>query len=509
MVTITSASNRTATRGTVVLMFLIGAITWLPGQEAAQSPSDQFIPDIGSHSGSPLLLELSIPDPQGGVTAVTVESPVSYSSYRIQPNPDREAVQLTLSPFLAPGVYDLRIVTQVHLEGETLQIESPVRVGFVDFVFGRDNLRFGNNAEYASVVGTFGEILTTWLDDRFGGVSEVDLVLLVDYMYQFFGRRSGRCYAFAGSEVRFWLWPELLPSYYDATYDFRAGARRTQQEMNFLQFDMAFNHFLTGGYDLVQTPTEDPEGGRREAIRNEVLAIVSRISAGEPVVVGFMGPQFHHAMVVYGFIHRPESGTMDLLVANNWKSDQNLNLRSKDAETIRVFLEREGDGPMIEWRYSEGTRNSQIDRLFIVEVEREYQHDREHLDRLLAARLGQLSDSHRALLVVEDAAGAWLTNGEASTGYIGRQTRGEIDDVVFDKVGRTYRFEYPADSELWLELADDAGARVLYFHPGDGPGTETAWVEETPVPEEGATIRRRVTLKTSDAQWVVVVAEAD
>ena len=92
MLTTTSASNHKATRGAVVLMLLIGAITWLPGQEAPQSPSDQFIPNIGSHSGSPLLLEFSIPDPQGGITAVAVESPVSYSSYRIQPNPDREAV---------------------------------------------------------------------------------------------------------------------------------------------------------------------------------------------------------------------------------------------------------------------------------------------------------------------------------------------------------------------------------------------------------------------------------
>ena len=502
--TIASGSNRRAVRGAVLLLFLVVAISRLPGQEAG----GQFIPEIITHSGSPLLLEFSIPDPEGRLITVAVESPVSCSSYQIPPDPEREAVQLTLSPFLAPGVYDLRVVMQVGREGESLQIESPARVGFVDFVFGRDNLRFGNNAEYTSVIGTFGEILDAWLNDRFGGISDVELVPLVDYMYQFFGRRRGRCYAFSGSEVRFWHWPELLPNYHDETYDLRATFARTQQEMNFLQIDMAFDHFLTGGYDLVQTPGEDPEGERRQAILDEVWAIVSRISAGEPVVIGLIGPQLHHAMFVYGFIHRPESGTLDLLVANNWKSDQNLNLRSKNAEAIRVFLEQQEDGATLQWRYSEGTRNSEIGRLFIVEVEREYEHERDYLDKLIAARLGRLSDSHRAVLVVEDAAGAWLTNGEASTGYDRRRTQEEIDDVLFDRIGRTYRFEYPADSELWLELADDVGARILHFHPGEEPGMEAAWIEETPAPEEGATIRRRLSLETRDPHWEVV-AEPD
>ncbi len=504
MVTTTGAVNRRALCGAAFFLFLFTAIARLPGQEA----DGQFIPEIISHSGSPLLLELSIPDPQARLTAVTVESPVSYSSYEIPPDPDREAVQLTLSPFLAPGVYDLRVVMEVDQEGESLEIEYPARIGFVDFVFGRDNLRFGNNAEFTSLMGTFGEILAAWLDDRFEGISDVELVPLVDYMYQFFGRRSGRCYAFAGSEVRFWHWPDLLPSYYDATYDLRAALTLTQREMNFLQIDMAFDHFLTGGHDLVQTAGEDPEGERRKAILDEVRAIGLRISTGEPVVVGFIGPQLHHAMLVYGFIHRPESETIDLLVANNWKSDQDLNLRSKNAEAVRVLLEQQGDSPMVEWWYSEGTRNYEIDRLFIVEVEREYEHDRDHLDRLIAGRLGQLSDSNRAVLVVEDAAGAWLTNGETSTGYDRRRMLEEIDDVLFDKVNQTYRFEYPADGGLWLELADDGGARILHFHPGEGPGTETAWVAETPAPEDGATIRRRVSLETSDVHWEVV-AEAD
>jgi len=501
-------ANRSAMRRTAALLFLIVAITWLPGQETPLPPGDQFVPEIVTHSGSPLLLELSIPDPQGRLTAVTVQNSVSSSSYQIAPDPDREEVLLTLSPFLTPGVYDLRIEMETVMEGELSQIESRVQIGFVDYVFGRDNLRFGNNAEYTSAIGTYGEILAAWLDDRFGEVSDVELVPLVDHMYQFFGNRSGRCYAFSGSELRFWRWPDLLPSYYDETYDLRAGYARTQREMNFLQLDMAFDHFLTGGFDLVQAPGEDPEREMREAILSEVRSIVSRINSGEPVVVGFMGPQLHHAMLVYGFIHRPESGIMDLLVANNWKSDQNLNLRSKNAETIRVFLEPQEDGPTLEWRYSKGIRNREIDRLFIVEVKLEYQHERVTLERLLATRLGQLSDSHRAILVVEDAGGAWLTNGEASTGHGRPRTDEELDDVLFDKVNRTYRFEYPADSEFWLELSDDVGARILFFHPGDGPGMETAWIDETPAPEEGATIRRRVSLDPEAPHWEVA-AETD
>ena len=96
-------------------LFFIVAISWLPGQDAPQ-----FIPEIITHSGSPLLLELSIPDPKGQLSSVAVETGISSTSYEIQPLADRDVVQLTVSPFLVPGSYDLRVLMEADLDGETL-----------------------------------------------------------------------------------------------------------------------------------------------------------------------------------------------------------------------------------------------------------------------------------------------------------------------------------------------------------------------------------------------------
>ena len=237
------------------------------------------------------------------------------------------------------------------------------------------------------------------------------------------------------------------------------------------------------------------------------MSALSQIGEGHPVVVGMVGTQFHHAMLVYGFVHRPEAGIMDLLVANNWKSDEDLNLKSRDAEAIRVFLNEDHVGPILEWRYSGGIRDYEIDRLFVVDVKREYEHDRRHLDGLVDVRLNQLVEGRRGIFVVEGAAGAWLTNGESVTGYQNSRTKEEIPDVVFDKVDRTYRFEYPADGEYWLELDDDLGSRILHFLPGEERGLETAWIEETTAPEDGEAVRIRVSSGMDEPHWALVAEE--
>lgn len=491
------------------------------GSGRSADAESAYVPDVYSFSGSPLLLQISIADPDSRLARVDIESAGSQFRYTVPALPARTSIELTVSPFLDAGVYDLDLSFYRRLPARWLrpyirepeQIEpagsAVVRVGFVNWIWGRDNLRFGNNWKFESVIGTFGEVLAEWLEERFGGVSDAELVLLVDYMYAFFGTNSGLCYAFSGTELRYWRHPELLPSYYDETYDIRGHVSRYQREMNFLQLDVVYDHFVAGGVRGLVTPLSGEVPARREEILREVDDIVRRIDGGEPVAVGFMGPGLHHSMLVYGYIHNAAAQTIDLIVANNWTSEEKVNLRSEDAEAVRVYLAAERDGAMLEWIYSEGKRESEINRLFVVDVREEYHHQPQLLKRLLAEKLARLQREQRALLVVENAKAAWLSNKEEeTTGYVQRRTREQLEAVTFDKVDRNYRFEYPAGSDLTLNLSDDDddGARVLHVAAGPEPGAERAWVQVTSGAEDDNAVERQLVLDPLAPSWVELAA---
>jgi hypothetical protein len=199
-------------------------------------------------------------------------------------------------------------------------------------------------------------------------------------------------------------------------------------------------------------------------------------------------------MVVFGFVSHPADGVLDLLVANNWKSGEELNLRSRDAEIVRLRLDPTGDDQPVEWLHESGRRDREIDRFFVVEVRKDpYVHDRADLDGFLATMRERFRAAGRAVLIVENAAGAALTTDDASTGRIRTQTREELPDVQFERRSRAFRFSFPADREYALEIADDRGARVLLLAP-DAMHGERTWIEETEAPEEDGTVIRRMRL---------------
>lgn len=482
---------RVVTVAALLLLIPVGPLAQEPPDTTATGANTESaptpIPYVLSFSGSPLLMEVGVPDPASLVQEVRIESEVSSQRYRIAPDTPREPIILRVSPFLGSGTYDLTVTLMLR-DGRTGR--SELDVGFVDFVWGRDNLSFGNNSKYESVIGTFGEVLESWLNDRFGEISQSDLVLLVDYMYGLFGSNTGRCYAFAGTEVRYWRWPELLPSYYDSAHDLRGTVARYQREMNFLQFDIVFNHFLAGpGAAQIARPM------KRDELAAQVRAIAGSIEADEPVAVGFAGPDLHHSMLVFGYISNPTLGTVDLLVANNWKSDEKLNIHSRDAEIIRIHLDEEWEGQRVEWRYEDGLRDRVIDRLFAVDVRRdEYAHDRSFLDGLVAELRRNLRQDHRAIVVVEEAAWARLMSDGSATGRRGCRRFDDLQEVWFERIGRTYRFAYPADLAVELEIGDDAGARVLAVVPNRDEG-ELAFVRTTEPPAEEETVTRRISLQ--------------
>jgi hypothetical protein len=476
-------------RGLTALLFLAGAGVAIgqevPAETGGGSPPIP-LPDIYCFSGSPLLLQVNVPNPGQSLEAIRIESAFSSFAYAITDELDHEVFQFYVNPFLEPGYYELEVTLRTR---EGSQSRSHIDVGFVDFVWGRDNLSFGNNSKYTSVIGSFGEVLLAWLDERFGDVDEASKVLLVDHMYGFFGKNTGRCYAFAGTEVRYWRWPELLPSYYDSAHDLGSSVARYQREMNYLQFDIVFNHFFAGpGRDQLRGPMNTQQ------LEEQVGLIEERIVSGEPVAVGFAGPDIHHSMLVFGFLRNRTTNTVDLLVANNWKNDEKLNIHSRDAEIVRVYLNPDLEQPRVQWRYDSGIRNREIDRLFMVDVSRDpYDHDRSLLDGLIDRLWDQVVPEQRAIIVVEESAGARIVSGEQSSGWFRSRRTNELEDVWYERVGDTYRFTCPADGDFKLEIADEGDSRILAVAPGREPGDIAHYVVVTD-PSDGDPITRRFSL---------------
>ncbi|MFP4567222.1 MAG: hypothetical protein ACLFNX_12040 [Spirochaetaceae bacterium] len=457
------------------------------GAAIAGASADEYAtprPELRSSSGSPLLLEVILEDPPSDLEEIAVRTGSSELRFDAPRPGTRRAAEdgtaedplvLTLTPFLEPGVYDL----EIELRGPRSRVVATFEVGFVDFVWGRDNFRFGNNADYESRVGDYSQVLSAWLEKRFGSVSDAERALLVHYMYGLFGETPGRCYAFTGSQLLYDRNPDARPSYVEKTYDIRMRSTRSQREMHELQLDMVYDYFVAGG-----APVE----GRQTLLEvaRELARIRRRIAEGSPVVTGYISPDLHHAMLVYGYILDRRRGRVDLLVANNWKSGQDLNLRSVDAEVIRVDLreaeagtEEAGEGDLIEWRTREGPRRRSPHRMFIVPVRESYDHARQPLERLLAGRFAELRQQERRIITVENAEAAWIAGPDGrSAGYRERRTRSELESVTFDRLKQTTIFEFPAGDELTLGFVpvDGEEVRLFYAAPGTAAGTERGWI---------------------------------
>jgi hypothetical protein len=535
-------------RAAVVLLFLLISPVPAAAQQTETPPTDTESPagtaeptsatdqrtaalpppEVLSFSGSPLLLEFELKKPGRQPLDVVIEGAGSRLSYHIPPDPERDALEIKAAPFFSPGVYELALRVR---RGDEAERRFPLEVGFVDFVWGRDNFRFGNNSDYESTVGSYSEILADWLEERFGIVDPAVRVLLADYMYGLFGKNTGRCYAFTGTQLRYWRWPELLPSYYDCAYDIRQKSSRYQRQMHFLQLDIVYDYFGAGGHRRAPPAVRRPAAGsgtggagvsagamristlgiqERTATHGEMEKVIAGIKAGRPVVIGLIGPELHHSMLVFGYIRNPAAGTVELLAANNWKSEERINVFSRDAHIVRIYLNEDRAVPAAEWRDSSGPRTRAIHILFALEVEKEYRHSADLLRRLLDGRREQLRTENRSVLVVENAKEAWITaGGEECTGYRENELRRELTEAAFHRVNRNFCFEYPADGEYQLELTDDEGVRILYYSPGRGGEKETAWLTSASVEEGQKEVSRRMRPGTAAPAWEETAATAE
>lgn len=449
------------------LFFSVG-IGNLPAQPAAPASSSvgSLDYDLRSYSGTPLLLQLSLPA-NAEAERLIVESAESRHVFHLasptKPPSEGERRVVPFSPFRRPGVHALSIGVETGAGGANdvdPAVQADFTVGFVDYVWGRDNFRFANDAEYRKSMDPYSVMLFEWLEERFGGEGEVgerERALIVHEMYTLFGKNAGRCYAFAGSQLRYYRRPDLLPRYYDSVYEVSERNRILRREMTFLQMDLVFHHFVEG------RQLRRPE---RPQTRVELIELSERvqreIDGGSPVVIGLLSQELHHSVMVYGYIANPQRKTIDLIAANNWKRDQNVNIYSPDVENLRLHLGAEHEGRRIEWRNAKKRRTREPDRLFIAEVRREYRHNRAALDSLVETRLNDLQERQVALLVVEQADSAFLTDRDGSTsGYDKPRTTRGIDGVEFRRVQTSYQFTVPADGSYRLQVEHEGEARVF------------------------------------------------
>ena len=447
--------------------------------------------ELRSYSGSPLLLKLVLTDPERLFRHLEIETAGAALSYDLLGAHEGSAgdestggeVTIPVAPFIQPGVYDMSL----RLKGPNSAEELRYQIGFTDFVWGRDNFRFGNNSNFETLHGDYSLALFAWLEERFAEVAEADRALLVHYMYGLFGQNPGRCYAFSGSQYRYIAWPELLPRFNNNVYEVRGSSRRIKREMHFLQMDIVFDYFVAGGMLRY---------GRQSlaAAQEEVEEVLRRISEGRPVVAGFVGPELHHSMLIYGFIEQLGSESIDLLVANNWKEDQESNVDNLNAELVRVNVGPVEERPLLEWFGRDGLRPRQPTRFFVVDVRRQYDHPRLLLDAHLTGVRRQMRSEGLKLLVVENVASAWLTDSQGNAaGYEGWRHVEEIPGITFYRRKRAHTFEIAGDQELLLHFEDENGARV-YFVDLSGPAT--SWITETEAP--AGEVERVIDLKTGD-----------
>ena len=460
-------SGRALNSGALAVLAVALVPAVVTAEEADDADNGHAIElSVQSSGGAPPLLRIEAAS-EAGISAIRLDSGVGR--FEIDAG-GASRIETTVTPFHEPGEYRVRF-TVLPAEGSDAEpLERELEIGFIDFRFGRDNFSFGNNGETIhGSVKPYSETLFGWLDERGVELDAVGEAVLLNETYDIFKGTVGRCYAFAASQERYMRFPDSRPEWYDEIYDIHSADLPVHREMNRLQNDIVFEHFVAGDRDVhhEQTPEE---------LAEELEIILRRIAGGEPVTVSYLAPERHHAMLVYGYTRWSGEEEIVLLTANNWGREQESNLVSTDAEYIRIVAS-EGTA---EWIDAPVRAYRRADKLFVVNVRDEaYDLDPAVIEELIERRVAELFESGEVLVVVENAAAAAVVDAEGRrSGRYGRRIRREIDEVEFRLVSENALFRLPADFEGSLVVegfeAEDAVDRGIVHAPAgatdiDGP----------------------------------------
>ena len=445
---------------------------------------DFFEVDVSNSGGAPLLLTVSV-ERLEAENALPSRIRISSGETTIEQSiPDGLPFETRVSPFVSAGEHTLEIellgpeqasASRASSSGEAVIARERFSVAFADFRFGRDNFNFGNDGDSShGEVKPYSETLSAWLTERYPDVelSEEAEALLYGKSYRVFKGTTGRCYAFAATKERYARFPGTRPDTYDTTYDIHEFDRSHQDEMNLLQNDIVFRHFIAGDRDAWR---EQPG----EELTGEVSRVKDRLHRGETATVSYLAPERHHALLVYGYIRREGSQTIDLLAANNWGRDQEENLHSRDAVVVRVDL----DEGKARWLDAPVRAYETADKLFMVDVlEEEPEFSEPDLARVIAEMAADMRRREEAVILVENVHAAYLVDGEGERSGDERRRRAvdELDGVDVRLISENALVRFPLEGDYTLRVTgidrDDLDENTLVGWPDGEHGALRAHV---------------------------------
>ncbi|MFP4068512.1 MAG: hypothetical protein ACLFS5_13560 [Spirochaetaceae bacterium] len=461
------------------------------GAESASGSGDDGLEasvNVGTSGGAPLLLTVSVEiedsdDDADGVSQVFVRT--ERGSFAMDA-PEGGEFAFQVSPFRDAGVHDLEVLL---LDSERRVLaEEHFEVAFADFRYGRDNFSFAPGEETGDArVVPYSPVLRNWLNERFdvdepGAILET---LLLAETYDIFSRTVGRAYAFSGSMERYFRFPDELPSGYERVHEIPESDSSHQARMNRLQNDILAAHFVFGDRDA-----EGEQSG--EELGEEVEEIRRRIDRGTPATISYLTTDRHHAMLVYGYIRREGSESIDLIASGNQAGGNAHNLENESAETVRI----DPESGTASWLHAPDSEEEEARQLFVVDVRAradDYDFGEADLERFSERRSDKLREAGRAVLVVEMAAGAALVNADGRRlGRLENRNYAEFDGAQVERSGGTLRFTFDPEMDLELRLegrdveeaaqgeGDSSGdvydALVYSFTPADADGDSRAVV---------------------------------
>lgn len=386
---------------------------------------EEVVLQVSTHSGSPLLLKITIEDPQETLCGVSLATASSQLSVSLEKGSTHEIVA---SPFSKSGVYEL----QITLTSIDLSVSKTIEVAFSDFVWGRDNYSFNNELYNNTSIYPYSPGLFRWAENRFGLIDEMQSIILLNQVYEIGGGALGRCYAYSAGQVYYKQHPEKLPSYYKNTYGIMQTNLEIQQRMDMLQNDILFDKFLVEGYDTQMKQTLDE-------LCTEFGAIRATIDRGEPAIIGYVTEEEHHSFLVYGYFWDADNDLVTLVAANNWENGQTENLASKDAVLIHLDLSSES-GPGITWSDTKVPSYKVAHHLFSVDLKDVYADESALIRFFVDEELAKLKQSNKMLVIVEEASSAYFKDNDARLSGMRKdnQTVEAIPGVTFSHSSQSY-----------------------------------------------------------------------
>jgi len=430
--------------------------------------------EIQTHSGTPPVLEFVLHDPEKIVKKVSFdfEKNAKIDLEILRENQDSEVVFRGV-PYRSRGFYFLT----AFLHTDTRIIQNSFKIGFTDFEWGKDNFSFANDGKFENGIDFVSRTVLQWARERFGEMNRDQEVLLLYLMYNLYKGSIGRCYGFSGGEIRYMLYPEDIPHPYWNTYSIIEMDPRVIRDMDYIQNDIVFSNFLSSGIDI-----SSPQSPRE--LEKQIEQMKKSIDEGKPIIMGYLSPEMHHSMVVYGYVENINDNSVTLITANNWEREQNNNIFSEDAENIEVKPYQQEH--RISWFDLTKEKYRYPEMIFAVPFKKEYYLDEEKFFTVLNNIKTDLVEKRKSVIMVEKVEEAYLMDEEGRKGgYQKPELLEELEEISFEKIDYNYVFEFPSEKEYTLvlrrkrynsELKKDKEVNLFLIVPGnDSLYTEMNW----------------------------------